>query len=223
MDRNEQLALLAGTICCKITLFKKPAVQQGEKMGNKKVASPDKELKKKSVPAGNTGKSGEKAFVLLKFAPEVNRVEMLRIWESLEHVSHCDATKGDFDLVVTLRAKTKSALRGIIARETEDDCRIRDAVFLEANSYTLPKSKKLHGDASSYVFLEIEKEKADDICSILVRNDQVVSYDCIKGKYDIVLKMEGTSFPAINRSILTKIKPLEGVLRIKETPVIQLY
>jgi hypothetical protein len=77
--------------------------------------------------------------------------------------------------------------------------------------------------ASSYVFLEIEKDKLESIFPTLYMNDQVVSCDYIKGKYDIVLLMQGTSFAEIDRNIQNKIKPLAGVLRIKESPIIKLF
>jgi DNA-binding Lrp family transcriptional regulator len=77
--------------------------------------------------------------------------------------------------------------------------------------------------ASSYVFLEIEKEKLETIYPTLYVNEQVVSCDCAKGKYDIVLLMQGASFADIDRNIQNKIKPLDGVLRIKESPIIKLF
>jgi hypothetical protein len=141
----------------------------------------------------------------------------------LEHVSHCDATKGDFDLVVTFQAHDLSALRGIADRETKNPAHTRNAVFLEVISSPWTKTINLTGCASSYVFLETEKEKAEGICSTLKGNDNVVSCDLVEGKFNMVLQMAGASFPEIDRSIQTRIKPLEGVLRIKETPVIQLF
>ena len=73
------------------------------------------------------------------------------------------------------------------------------------------------------MFLEIEKEKLESIYPTLYMNDQVVSCDNIKGKYDIVLLMQGASFAEIDRNIQNKIKPLDGVLRIKESPIIKLF
>ena len=63
----------------------------------------------------------------------------------------------------------------------------------------------------------------ENIYPTLYLNDQVVSCDCAKGKYDIVLLMQGTSFAEIDRNIRKKIKPLDGVLRIKESPIIKLF
>jgi hypothetical protein len=77
--------------------------------------------------------------------------------------------------------------------------------------------------ASSYVALEIEKEKLEAIYPVLYFNDQVVSCDFTRGKYDIVALMKGTSFSEIENTIRNKFKPLDGVLRIKEWPIITLF
>jgi DNA-binding Lrp family transcriptional regulator len=70
---------------------------------------------------------------------------------------------------------------------------------------------------------EIEKEKLEAIYPVLYFNDQVVHCDYTNGKYDIVLLMKGTSFNEIGNTIRTKFKPLDGVLRIKEWPIITLF
>jgi DNA-binding Lrp family transcriptional regulator len=76
---------------------------------------------------------------------------------------------------------------------------------------------------SSYVLLEIEKEKLEAIYPALYFNDQVVSCDYIVGKYDIILLMKGSSFSEIENTIRTKFKTLDGVLRIKEWPILTLF
>ena len=69
----------------------------------------------------------------------------------------------------------------------------------------------------------IEKEKLEAIYPALYFNDQVVYCDYTRGKYDIVLLMKGTSFSEIETTIRTKFKTLDGVLRIKEWPILTLF
>jgi len=76
---------------------------------------------------------------------------------------------------------------------------------------------------SSYVMLEVEKEKMEGIYPTLYFNDQVVNCDCTDGRFNIVLLMKGTSFSEIENVIRSKFKTMEGVLRIKEYPIITLF
>ena len=76
---------------------------------------------------------------------------------------------------------------------------------------------------SSYVMLEVEKEKMEGIYPALYFNDQVVNCDYTDGRFNIVLLMKGTSFSEIENIIRSKFKTMEGVLRIKEYPIITLF
>ena len=143
----------------------------------------------------------------------------------MDHVLYCDAIKGDFDMVLLLQAANFSELHDMVDNKIKKLEGIKDICFLPVESPLLSESvngiigtvDKALGrnkgnpeaannpnfwkSASSYVFLEIEKEKMENIYPTLYLNDQVVSCDCAKGKYDIVLLMQGTSFAEIDRNI----------------------
>jgi len=76
---------------------------------------------------------------------------------------------------------------------------------------------------SSYVLLETEKEKMEAIYPALYFNDQVVNCDCTQGGFNVVLLVKGTSFGDIDSLIRNKLKTMDGVLRIKEYPIITLF
>jgi DNA-binding Lrp family transcriptional regulator len=76
---------------------------------------------------------------------------------------------------------------------------------------------------SSYVMLEVEKEKLESVYPALYFDDQVVNCDYTDGRFNIVLLMQGTSFGEIENTIRNKFKTLDGVLRIKEYPIITLF
>jgi DNA-binding Lrp family transcriptional regulator len=80
-----------------------------------------------------------------------------------------------------------------------------------------------HNGVSSYVMLEVEKEKMESIYPTLYFNDQVVNCDCTNGAFNVVLLMKGTSFTEIENTIRNKFKTVDGVLRIKEYPIITLF
>jgi CheY-like chemotaxis protein len=187
------------------------------------------------------------AYVLLNFSETANLTEVYQEMYFMDHVLYCDAIKGDFDMVLLLQAEKLSVLHDMVEDKIKKLPGVKDICFMPVESPLVPESvnniigtvdKALGREkgnpetvnnanfwksASSYVFLEIEKEKLENIYPTLYVNEQVVSCDCAKGKYDIVLLMQGASFAEIDRNIQNKIKPLDGVLRIKESPIIKLF
>lgn len=193
------------------------------------------------------GERSVSAYVLLNFSATADLAAVYQDLYFMDQVLYCDAIKGDFDLALLLQAGSMADIRATMDNKIKKLPGIEEAVFLPVDQPQLPESvaniigtfdKALGQEkgnpngtnnanfwrsASSYVFLEIEKEKLEQIYPTLYINDQVVSCDCIAGKYDIVLLMQGASFAEIDRNILAKIKPLDGVLRIKEMPIIKLF
>jgi CheY-like chemotaxis protein len=209
-----------------------------------KTAAPAIVGKESAEPEGERSVS---AYVLLNFSDAADLSAVYQDLYFMDQVLYCDAIKGDFDLALLLQAGNMADIRATVDNKIKKLAGVKEAVLLPVDSPQLPESvaniigtfdkalgrEKGNPDASnnanfwksasSYVFLEIEKEKLEQIYPTLYINDQVVSCDCIAGKYDIVLLMQGTSFAEIDRNILAKIKPLDGVLRIKEMPIIKLF
>ncbi len=204
-----------------------------------------------AVAEKETAEMGEKkavsAYVLLNFSESANLTDAYQEMYFMDHVLYCDAIKGDFDMALLLQADNLGELHHMVDDKIKKLPGVKDICFMPVETPLLPESvsniigtvdKALGREkgnpetvsnanfwksASSYVFLEIEKEKLETIYPTLYVNEQVVSCDCAKGKYDIVLLMQGTSFAEIDRNIQNKIKPLDGVLRIKESPIIKLF
>jgi ActR/RegA family two-component response regulator len=209
-----------------------------------KKAAPAPVEKESAEPGGERSVS---AYILLNFADTADLSTVYQDLYFMDQVLYCDAIKGDFDLALLLQAGSMDEILATVENKIKKLQGVKEAVFLPVDLPKLPDSvasiigtfdKALGREkgspdaannvnfsksASSYVFLEIEKDKLEQIYPTLYINDQVVSCDCIAGKYDIVLLMQGASFAEIDRNILAKIKPLDGVLRIKEMPIIKLF
>jgi DNA-binding response OmpR family regulator len=183
-------------------------------------------------------------YVLMNFSDTANLSEVYQEMYFMENVLYCDAIKGDFDMALLLQAGKLADLQALVENKIKKLPGAKDICFMPVDSPQLSDSAnniigsmdKVLGrekgnagnasfskSASSYVFLEIEKDKLESIFPTLYLNDQVVSCDYIKGKYDIVVLMQGASFAEIDRNIQAKIKPLDGVLRIQEMPIIKLF
>ncbi len=201
----------------------------------------------KEESAEPDGEKAVSAYVLMNFSDTADLSEVYQEMYFMENVLYCDAIKGDYDMALLLQAAKLADLQALVENKIKKMPGAKDICFMPVDSPQLSDSvnsiigsidkalgrEKENGEnagnanfsksASSYVFLEIEKDKLESIFPTLYMNDQVVSCDYIKGKYDIVLLMQGTSFAEIDRNILAKIKPLDGVLRIKEMPIIKLF
>ncbi len=183
-------------------------------------------------------------YALVTVAEDANLMDVYRKLYFQENVLYCDAVRGDHDLVLLLQAESNEKIQEIVEKQIKSVPGVADAQLLTVETPLFGENvvnimgsvdKALGRDkeggevqaagnrASSYVMFEIEKEKLESIYPVLYFNDQVVYCDFTRGKYDIVALMKGTSFSEIENTIRNKFKPLDGVLRIKEWPIITLF
>jgi CheY-like chemotaxis protein len=186
------------------------------------------------------------AYALVTLDGSANILDAYRNFYFQENVLYCDAIRGDHDLMLLLQAETPEAIQEVVKTKITTVKGVTDVALLNVDSPMFGENvvdiigsvdkalgrEKEDGElytnqtararTSSYVLLEIEKEKLESIYPALYFDDQVVYCDCTKGKYDIVLLMKGTSFAEINSTIKNKFKQMDGVLRVKEWPIITL-
>lgn len=186
-------------------------------------------------------------YAMLTFDKDADVMEIYRDLYFNEHVLYCDATRGEYDLILLLQADSVDTLNTVIESHVKTQPGIKDVVLMHVQPPVIEESlnnlmasvdhalgrdrgetevdnkRTFRQGASSYVFLEIEKEKLDSIYPTIYLNDQVVYCDCIKGKYDMILLVKGTSFADIDAMIREQIRPIDGILRIKEYPIINFF
>ena len=186
------------------------------------------------------------AYALVTLDGAANLLDAYRKLYFQENVLYCDAIRGDHDLMLLLQAETAERIQDVVEKQIKTIEGVMDVSLLSVDSpmfgdnvndiigsvdkalgrekeegevYTIQTARTR---TSAYVLLEIEKEKMESIYPALYFDDQVVYCDCTRGKYDIVLLMKGTSFADIGNTIKNKFKQMDGVLRIKEWPIITL-
>lgn len=208
----------------------------------RKAAIPEETIQKETAPAESVTD-----YVLVTLNASANLMDAYRSLYFRENVLYCDAIRGDYDLILLLQAESHEKIEEIVEKEIKKIAGVSEASLLTVKvpvfgenvvsimgsvDRALGKDKEegaVYADqtarvrASSYVLFEIEKEKLETIYPVLHFDDQVVYCDYTEGKYDIVALMKGTSFIEIENTIRTKFKPLDGVLRIKEWPIITLF
>ncbi len=187
------------------------------------------------------------AYALVSLDDSANLLSTYRKLYYHENVLYCDAIRGEYDLVLLLQAATIDGIKEVVERQIKTMPGVAGASMLTVNAPMFAENvinimgsvdKALGRDkgedmvtpnqtartrVSSYVMLEVEKEKLEGIYPALYFNDQVVNCECTDGTFNIVLLMKGTSFSEIENIIKGKFKIMEGVLRIKEYPIITLF
>ncbi len=207
------------------------------------VPAPAKAVEKEEATAPVQAHS---AYALVTLDNSANLLEAYRNFYFQENVLYCDAIRGDHDLMLLVQAETPEAIQNIVDTKIKTVEGVTEVTLLNVDAPMFGENvvdiigsvdkalgrEKEEGElytnqtararTSSYVLLEIEKEKLQSIYPALYFDDQVVYCDCTKGKYDIVLLMKGTSFAEIGNTVKNKFKQLDGVLRVKEWPIITL-
>ena len=75
----------------------------------------------------------------------------------------------------------------------------------------------------SYVLVELENDKLEKIHSILHSEENVAFCDVTTGKYNLVLMVHGSYFTDVDRFVDNKIIGLDGVLKVKKYPVVNMF
>ncbi len=187
------------------------------------------------------------AYALVSLDNSANLLNTYRKLYYHENVLYCDAIRGDYDLVLLLQAATLDRINEVVETQIRTMQGVAGVSMLTVDTPMFGENvinimgsvdKALGRDkgedmaasnqtartrVSSYVMLEVEKEKMEGIYPALYFNDQVVNCDYTDGRFNIVLLMKGTSFSDIENTIRSRFKTMEGVLRIKEYPIITLF
>ena len=92
---------------------------------------------------------------------------------------------------------------------------IKDAEeALEDETDAVGKDRDMSQRVSSYILMEVEREKLDE---------NVIFCDYTTGKYNLVLFVTGKYFDEIDGFINNKVINLDGVLKVKEYPIVSLF
>ena len=148
-----------------------------------------------------------------------DREQLVPAAEFLEHsdaVECWSAVDGHVDLVAKLKAQPSELLSQIRALGGEQELEV---IELANSSGTF-----LCGSSICYscVFLEVEGARLEAVRDQLAALQEVMFCSLRAGTSELIAIVSGNSFQAIDRSIAERIRPLDGVLRLKQDRVINL-
>ncbi len=194
---------------------------------------------------GDKEETGVSAYIILKVNEEMGFFDTYKELYAMDNVVYCDAVKGDYDIILLAQAENIEHIRKIAETKIKKVKGVRTLDFLEVGQPLLDESTRiilqdaeevLEGNfditsreremsekVCSYILMDVEREKLDGVYPTLRLDDNVVCCDYTIGKFNLVLFVAVNHFDEIDRFITEKIINLDGVLKIKEYPIVSLY
>jgi CheY-like chemotaxis protein len=204
----------------------------------------EKKPEKKILEQKDTSKTFS-ANILIKIEEEKDFFQLYNKLFFMENVLYCDATRGDIDIFLLIQANSKNECREIFDNKVKNLDAVQECEFLPIgiplmNDYLkdiiqdsgispfddfpgMNKSRDNKNSVCSYCIVEVEREKLDIIYPIIRLTDNVLFCDYISGTNRLVLMLYGTQYTEIDKVIANKIISLEGVLKVKKYPIINMY
>ena len=184
------------------------------------------------------------AYMLLKLKNDADFMNIYRELYYMENILYCDATSGDYDIILLANAENIEKCREICKNKIESIEDIEKIDFLPVNT-PLPNNNisdiinsagissdelsehKTERDFSvsmcSYIFLQVNENKLKDVNSVLSLNENVAYCDHTTGKYNLILLVYGRCFDEIDKLIENNITNLDGILKVKENPIVNMF
>jgi CheY-like chemotaxis protein len=185
------------------------------------------------------------AYFLIKLDENVDIFDIYKKLYYMNNTLYCDITSGDYDLIMLIQADSMDICNELYKNEISKMEGIKEIEYLEVSQPILEnnvtnvmleverilseddskslKQRNLKKYLTTYVLLQIEKEKLESIYPTLYLDENIVYCDYATGKYNLVLLMQGINFGEIEKVIEEKIINLDGVLKMKKFPIIPAY
>lgn len=207
---------------------------------------PEEKVKPEETEKAKQSIKTSSAYVLIKTKEDADYLSLYRKLYFMDHVLYCDATSGGIDIFLLMQADSDEQCKSFFEENIQNIESIEEAVFLSVDQPVINENIKeiiqsaggisLFDDSQemsrirdskkavfSYVLLDIDREKLDKVYPVLRLTDNVLYCDYTGGHYNLILLLYGTQFSEIDKIILNKIVKLDGVLKVKKYPVVNMF
>jgi CheY-like chemotaxis protein len=185
------------------------------------------------------------AYMLIRINEKADFFDVYKKLYAMENVLYCDATRGDVDIFLLVQANTMDECKDIFENDVKSIEGIKDVEFLPIGVPVLNDNiKDIINSAGislftetpnfgairdskhsvcSYVLAEVEREKIQDIYPVLKLTENIVYCDFTNGRYNLIMMVSGSQFSQIDKFIENKLINLNGMIKIKKYPIINIY
>lgn len=177
------------------------------------------------------------SYALVKIA---DRNQLVTLYHHLliqPHVVSCKAVEGEYDLILLVHTNSAPAIENFVAeriRVLKGVDRV-DICEVELSFRKKPPVAKTMPDepatdkpadkepvlAESYLFLEVAQPRFEEVFRRLSSLPQVISCEVARGPYSLLLQLQAERFDLLDKLVEEKIRPLPGVLRVRQCRVIE--
>jgi CheY-like chemotaxis protein len=194
------------------------------------------------TPAKDKEGISKSAFMMIKLNREADFFSIYRELYFMDNVLYCDATQGDYDIILLVHADSADACKNVLENKVmkidgiaevdymkigtvPGDDKIKEIVQNAEISLTDDKTRERNFSqhVCSYVLVELENDKLEKIHSILNTEENFAFCDVTSGKFNLVLMVHGSYFTEVDRFVENKIIGLNGVLKVKKYPVVNMF
>lgn len=209
------------------------------KILEQQVPEEDEEIDKSQMEAVS-----ESAYILLKMEEGPGFFDAYQELYYMDNVVYCDATKGDYDIFLLLQGDNMEQINEIAQTKIKNVEGVHSLEILEVgtpildesiqailkdaedaldNNESIGKERDMSRKVCSYLLMEVEREKMHEVYPAVRLDENVIYCDYATGKYNLVLLVAGNYFDDIDRFITQRLNGLDGVLKVKEYPIINLF
>jgi CheY-like chemotaxis protein len=205
--------------------------------------------KHSKIPAPDKAKKTEvktsSAYVLIKIKDNSDYFSLFQKLYFMDNVVYCDATRGDIDIFLLLQSDTTAGCSEVYEKNIKRIKEIQDSKFMQVSVPVLTDNIReivnaagislfddMHGmskirdsrkSVCSYIVLSVDREKLDYVYPVLKLTDNVLYCDYAEENYNLILMVYGTQFSEIDKIIENKIMNLDGILKVKKYPIINIF
>ena len=163
------------------------------------------------------------ALLLVKSKHPTQRPDLLQSLAGLEHVVHCEAVDGEFDIIANINPLPYVGLERFIEKKVSVLPSVERTSFIRVD--TLPndlEDKENLKNAEAIAFVEIDPTRFETVFQAVSLLSATSLCQVSDSRDMLIVRLKGTTFGFLERVMEEKIRPLQGVLRARAHQVIKL-
>jgi DNA-binding Lrp family transcriptional regulator len=157
------------------------------------------------------------AFVLAKFADSERLLPAISQVQKCAPVKQWDAVDGHVHLVMRVDGSAST-----LPEELRKLSGLSQMTAYDITNSDSRAATAANGENRAYLFIDADPARKDAVLSTLRGLPETICCAAVTGGCDLVALVKGETIALLERSIDEKIRPLDGVLRLKHNHVIDL-
>ncbi|MBM2816688.1 MAG: Response regulatory protein [Ignavibacteria bacterium] len=178
-------------------------------------------------------------YALVKIDKNVDFIAIFRKIHSEGFCLKCQAIKGEYQIIVMIEAETyedcleicdnyKKTYQGITdIKIMKISLAYMEEHYLNKQTGEAPLTSDdattKNSEVMSYVFADIDSTQLDKILTEITSHENILIYYYSESASTLILLVSGNQFTDIDKFIRYKVSSLDGILKVKEYPVIDIY